>query len=111
MRSAGGHGIFHAVGVQLGVSDLEVDHGVDLHGDVILGDDGLGGEVHHLLLQGHVLDDALNEGDLEVETHTPHGLEGAQPLNDVGTGLLYHPDIYGNDHQDQDDADNGDDEL
>ena len=29
-------------GVELGIGDLEVDDRVDLHGDVILGDDGLG---------------------------------------------------------------------
>src|SRR5699024_7617081 len=49
----GGHGLLHAVAVQLGVGNLEVHHRVNLHGDVILGDYRLGGIVQHLLLQIH----------------------------------------------------------
>ena len=105
----GGHGVLHAVGVQLGVGDLEVDHGVDLHGDVVLGDDGLGREVHHLLLQGDIFGHPLNERDLEVQAHAPHALEGAQALDDEGAGLGNHSDVGGQNGQDQQDQDDGDD--
>ena len=91
-----------------GVSDLEVDDGVDLHGDVILGNDGLGREIHHLLLQGYVLGYPLNEGNLEVEAHAPHGLECAQPLNDEGPGLLDHADVGGQHGQHKDNHNDGD---
>ena len=47
----GAHGILHAIGVELGVGDLKIDDGVDLHGNIVLGDDGLGVEIRHLLLQ------------------------------------------------------------
>ena len=95
----GVHGLLHAVGVQLGVRDLEVDHRVDLHGDVVLGDDRLGREVRHLLLQGHLLGDPLDERQLHVEANAPHRVEGAQPLHHIGLGLLDDVDIA--DDQDQ----------
>jgi hypothetical protein len=50
--------------IQLGVSDLKIEHGVDLHGDVVLGDKGWGGKIHHLLLQETTLACAP-EGDFE----------------------------------------------
>ena len=44
----GAHGVFHPIGVELGVRDLEVEDRVDLDGDVVLGNDRLGWEVRHL---------------------------------------------------------------
>ncbi|CAN4006671.1 DUF6472 domain-containing protein, partial [Dysosmobacter welbionis] len=55
--------------------DLEVDHRIDLHGDIVLGDDGLGREIRHLLLQGHLLGHPLHKGHLQVQSHAPHGPE------------------------------------
>lgn len=107
----GGHGPLHPVGVELRVGDLEVENRVDLHGDVVLGDDGLGREVHHLLLEGNHLCHPLQERNLEVDAHAPDGVEGAQPLDDVGLGLLHHLQVCGqhqNEHDDQDNDDNGD---
>ena len=105
----GAHGMLHAVSIQLGVGDLEVEHSVDLHSDVILGDDGLGREVHHLLLQGHGFSHPLDEGDLQVQAHPPDGTEGAQPLNDHSLGLLHHLDVRGKYAQDDDDDEQDDD--
>ena len=105
----GGHGVLHAVGVQLGVGDLEVDHSVDLHGDIVLGDHGLGREVHHLLLQRDVFGHPLNERDLEVQAHAPHALERAQALDDKGAGLGDDPDVGGQNGQDQQNQNDGND--
>ena len=93
----GTHGVLNTVGKELGVGDLVVHNGVDLHGDVILGDNGLGRIVQHLLLQGNAAGDAVNEGDFEMQAHTPNGLERAQTLDDVSPGLLDHSDILGDD--------------
>ena len=60
----GSHGVFHAVGVQLGVGDLEEQNSVHLDGDIILGDDRLRGEVCDLFLQGDLASDPFDEGDL-----------------------------------------------
>jgi len=92
----GDHGLLDAVGVELGVGDLEIDHGVDLHGNVILRDNRLGREVRHLLLEGDDLRHALNEGNLEVQTDVPGGLVGAQALDDIGLRLLDNADVADN---------------
>ena len=97
----GAHGLLHAVGVELGVDDLEIDHGVDLHGDVVLGDHRLGVEVRHLLLQADLLHHPLDERDLQMQAHAPHGVEGAQPLHHIGLGLLHHIDVADDNDQHQ----------
>ena len=97
----GRHGLLHAVGVQLGVGDLEIHDGVDLHGDVILGDNGLRRIVQNLLLQADPAGNAVNEGNLEVHTHAPHAVERAQTLNDVSPGLLDNRNV-GNDDNERD---------
>ena len=61
-------GPFDAVGVESRGCDLIIDDGVDLHGDVILGDHGLRRIVEHLLLQADLLGHALNERDFDVQT-------------------------------------------
>ena len=103
----GGHGILHPIGVQLRVGDLEIDHRIDLHGNIVLGDDGLGGKIHHLLLQGNILCNPLNERDLEVQAHAPHALKGAQAFNDKCAGLRDHPDVGGQHQQHQHHQDDG----
>ena len=62
----GGNGLVDAVGVELGIHHLKEHHGIDLHGNVIAGDDRLRGKVCHLLLQAHLFGDALDEGNLNV---------------------------------------------
>ena len=70
-----------AVGVQLRVGYLEVDDRVDLHGDIILGDNGLRREVGYLLLEGDGLCNSLKKRDLEVDAGAPGGLELTQALD------------------------------
>ena len=105
----GVHRVLDAVGVELGVGDLKIDDRVDLHGDVILGDDGLGIEVGDLLLEADFLDHALNEGDLQVQADVPGRAVRAETLDDVGAGLLHDVDVAHNEneheHDEHDDAD------
>ena len=82
-----------AVGVQLGVGYLEVDNGVYLHGDVILGDNGLGREIGYLLLEGDGLRDSLKEGDLDMDAGAPGRLIFAQALDYHDLALLNDADI------------------
>ncbi len=105
----GAHGVLYAVGVELGVDDLEVDDGVDLHGDVVLGDDGLGGKIHHLLLQAHPLGHAVENGQLHVGAHAPGSVVGPQALHHEGAGLLDHMDV--GHQQDQDNDADGDENV
>ena len=88
----GDHGLLNTVGVELGVGDLEVDDGVDLHGYVILGDNGLGREVRDLLLERDDLGDFLDKGDLEVQADVPRCLIRTEELDDVGLCLLHDTD-------------------
>ena len=67
---------------------------------------GLGSEVHHLLLQGHHLDNAVDEGDLEVGTLGPDGVEGTQAGDDVGPGLGHDAHNAGQQGKDYDGDDN-----
>ena len=41
---------FYAVGIELRICDLEIDHCIDLHGNVILCDNRLGWKIDHLFL-------------------------------------------------------------
>jgi hypothetical protein len=49
------------------VGDLEVDHRVDAHHEVVLGDDRLGREHHHLLTQVDGRADPVDERDEQVQ--------------------------------------------
>ena len=64
-------GLVDAVGVELGVHYLEEDHRVDLHGDIIAGDDRLGREVRHLLFQADLFGHPLNKRDLDMQAGGP----------------------------------------
>ena len=75
------------------IGDLEIHDRIDLHGNVILGDHRLRGIVQHLFLQGNTTGDPVDKGHFEVQTDTLYTVEAAQPLNDIGTGLLHHIDI------------------
>ena len=46
----GENGTLHTVGIQLRIGHLVEHDGIDLHGNIILGDNRLGRKVHHLLL-------------------------------------------------------------
>ena len=96
----GVHGTLHAVSIQLGVRNLEIDDGVDLHGDVILGDHGLGREIRHLLLQRHLFSNPLNERHFEMQTHVPNRAECAKALHHIRLGLLNDDDAVSYTHLD-----------
>ena len=94
-----------AVGIELGVGYLEVNDGVYLHGDVILGDNGLGREVGDLLLEGDDLCDPLNKRDLDVDAGAPGDLVRAEAFNDISLALLHHADIpHDNDKHEDDNS-------
>ena len=99
----GRDGLVHAVGVELGIHDLKEHDGVDLHGDVIAGDDRLRGEVCDLLLQADLFGHPLHEGDLDVEAGRPCSGVAAQTLDDVDHRLRHNDDIGDNDHQNHED--------
>ena len=82
-----------AVCVELGVGDLEIEHRINLHGDVILGDNRLGRVVHDLLLEADPFGDPFDKRHLKVDTHLPDGGEGAKTLDDIGAGLLHDKDV------------------
>ena len=44
------HGVFHAIGIQFRVGDLIVDDRIDLHMNVIAGDNRLRRKIENLLL-------------------------------------------------------------
>ena len=58
----GCHRMLDAIGVLLCIRDLEKDNGVDLHGNVILGDYRLGLEIYNLFLDGHDPCHLIQEG-------------------------------------------------
>ena len=71
----------------LNVSNIEKYYGVNLHGDIILGDHWLGVEVYHLLLQGDFFGHPVHKGDGEVDAGLPSGLISAHPLHNEHGGL------------------------
>ena len=91
-----------AVGVQLRIGYLEIDDRVDLHGDIILGDNGLRGEVCYLLLEGDGLCNSLKEGDLEVDAGAPCCLVLADSLNYHDLALLNDTYVSHNDEKRKD---------
>ena len=70
-------GIFHAVSIQLGIRNLEKYYRINPHGYVILGDNRLGSEINHLLLQVHLSGYFIDEGHFQFEPHTPGSLISA----------------------------------
>ena len=100
----GAHGMLHAVGVELGVDDLEVDDRVNLHGHVVLGNDRLGREVHHLFLQAHLFGHPVQDRQLDMQAHAPCGIVRPQSFHHVRPRLLDHMDVCHQQDQ-QNDAD------
>ena len=74
-------GIYCAVSVKLGVVDGVVDDRVDLHGYVVLGNNGLRRRVKHLLLDGHGVYNSLKERYLEVDARGPGRLVLTEKLD------------------------------
>ena len=101
--------MLHAVGIQLGICNLKIDHRVNLHGDVVLCNHGLRSEIRHLLLQGHFFRDPLNKGNFHMQAHVPHAAERTQALHHIGPGLLDDDDVADDQRQHQDCQDYQDD--
>src|SRR5581483_3032609 len=72
------------------VGDLEVDDGVDGHGQVVLGDHRLGREGHHLLAQVDAGPDPVEERGEEVQAGRGGGAVAAEPLDHGGLRLRDH---------------------
>ena len=84
------------------VCDLEEHDCVDLHGNVILGDNCLGLEVNHLFLNGDPFCHTVDKRYQEVDAGAPRFIECTQTLdnvdvclgNDADTGNQYQHDKY-----------------
>ena len=83
----------------LGIGNLEKHDRVDVHGDVVAGDDRLGREIGDLFFQRDFFDNPRDEREFEVETGVPHGAERAQLFHNVGFRLLNDVDIAHNQQQ------------
>ena len=91
----------NAVSIQLGIRDLIVNNGINLHGYVITGNNGLRFKVHNLLLQGYLAGDSVHERYFHVNTGMPGRVVNAETLNNKGIGLRYDLDIGNNNQYDQ----------
>ena len=101
-----GYRALHAVCIELRVGYLEENDRVYLHRDVIFCDNGLGREIHNLLLEGDGLRYFLNERYLEVDAGLPCGRICAEALDDIGLGLRHYLDVeHDNNEHEHDYAD------
>ena len=75
------------VSKQLTIGDLVENNRVDLHTNIILGDNGLRREIRNLLHQVNTNGDAINKGDLNVNTVFPCLGIGSQTLYNKGARL------------------------
>ena len=98
----------HAVGIQLGIGHLVEYDGINLHGDIILGDHRLGCKVHHLLLQRDALRHTVHQRHLKVQASLPGGVVGTQALNDELGRLRNHADIGNQQDNDEHEQNNND---
>ena len=81
-----------AVRIEPRVKDLEINDRVDLHRNIVLGDNIRRSEVTDLLLQRDLSRDPLDERDLKMKAVLPGRLIASQELNDVGIGLRHNLD-------------------
>ena len=100
-----GDWIIDAVSVELWIGDLVEGDGVDLHGDVIFGDDALWVEVSDLFLHVDGVGDFIEEWDEHMDANSPSGVVGAHSLNDVLIGLLDDLDVADDDDQENEEND------
>ncbi|KAF5031883.1 hypothetical protein DSECCO2_623130 [anaerobic digester metagenome] len=80
----------YAVGIKLGVGNLKKHDGVDLHGDVILGDNGLRLKIHNLLFDRNLLGNAVKKRHLDVQTGFPRHVISAETLDNINGGLRHN---------------------
>ena len=104
----GENGPLHTVGIQLGIGHLVEYDGIDLHGDIILGDNRLGCKVHHLLLQRDAFGHTVHQRHLKVQAGLPGGVVGTQALNDELGRLRNHADIGNQQDNDEHEQNNND---
>jgi hypothetical protein len=94
---------------RLGVVDGEVQDRVDAHHQVVLGDDRLRWEGHHLLAQVDERLEAVDERHEHGQPRVERAAVAAKPLDDARARLRDDPHCPGeHDHQ-EDDDDDGDD--
>ena len=108
----GGHVVGDFVRRRLRVRHLEVDHRVDPDHQVVLGDDGLRREAHHLLAQVDERSEPVDERRHQVQARVQGPVVAPEPLHDARRGLgndPHRPD-HGDDRQanNQDKKDNRD---
>ena len=75
-----GNRTLHAVGKQLGIGNLIKDNAVNLHGNVIAGDDRLL-KIDHLLFQGDPFCDMVDKRNLKVYAVVPGLIIRTQALH------------------------------
>ena len=83
-------GVLNAVGIELCICYGEEYHRIYLHGNIILCDNGLGLEVHYLLLDGDTLCNPVDEGDHKVGACVKVCLECTEALNYIYLSLRYY---------------------
>src|SRR5262249_49104500 len=94
-----------AVGRQMGVENLQVEHGVDADLDVVSGDANLLGDVDRLLLQVVPVSNAFHKGNQDMKPGLQRAAVPAETLHDVGALLGHHRRGFG-DQNDDDEGDN-----
>ena len=85
------------------IDDLEVDHRVDRDDEVVLGDDALGRERHHLLAHVEGVSDLVEERNHQMRSRIEYLAELAEPF-DYGH-LLLTDDFQGRGQQHDHDDD------
>src|SRR4029453_10666222 len=92
------------IGSRPGVRYLEVDHGVDRNHEVVLGNDWLRREGHHLLTEVEQRQEPVDERNQDGETRVERALVLAEAFNDAGTCLRddpYRADQHDDDKNDE----------
>src|SRR5678815_1083198 len=93
----------------LRIQDLEIEHAVDTHLDVIARDADLLWDIHRVFLQGMAVADGVHERDENVESRVKDAVVTAQTLHDV-SALLRHDHSrtgeYDEKHERQNDRNN-----
>ena len=94
-----GNRALNAVGVQLRIKNLTEYDRVDLHGDVIFGNNGLRREVKHLLLEADPAGNPLDKRGLQMQSRAPGHFIASQAFNDIGLCLRNDPHVCDDNRQ------------
>ena len=93
-----GKRVLYAVSQHLGVRHLKKDDGVYLHRDVVFRAHRLRHEVDDLLLDGDLVRDPVDEGQLDVQPRAPGAEIGAEALQDIDAPLRHDAHVGGDYH-------------